>query len=98
MEEKTLEKYAVLDTQIKMLTRQRDDLKVEILEELLQKEEKTVSIAIGKFTIANLKSWTYTPKVAELESLYKAQKATEESTGDATFVEKPSLRFITIKL
>ena len=98
MEKKKLEEYAVLDAKIKSLTQKKDDLKIEIMEELLQSEEKTVTIAFGKFTIANLKSWTYTPKVAELESLYKAQKATEESTGDATFVEKPSLRFITIKL
>ena len=98
MEKKKLEEYAVLDAKIKSLTQKKDDLKIEIMEELLQSEEKTATIAFGKFTIANLKSWTYTPKVAELESLYKAQKATEESTGDATFVEKPSLRFITIKL
>lgn len=98
MNEKILEEYAILDSQIKMLTSQKDSLKEKIIEELLQTEDKTASTAIGKFTIASLKTWTYTDKVSELEEQFKAQKATEQSTGDATFEEKPSLRFTAIKL
>jgi hypothetical protein len=65
---------------------------------MVERGEENASTAVGKFTIAKLKTWTYTPRVAELEEEYKAQKAEEESTGDATFVEKPSLRFTKIKL
>ena len=54
--------------------------------------------SVGKFSIATLKEWTYTDKVTELEEEYKARKAKEQSTGEATFQEKPSLRFTQIKL
>ena len=97
MKEKMYDEYAVLNAQIKLLTAQKDKLKVEILQELVASEEKTVSFSVGKFTVASVKTWTYTDKVAELEEEFKAQKATEQSTGDATFEEKPSLRFSSIK-
>ena len=45
-----------------------------------------------------LKKWTYTPKVDELNEEFKAQKALEESTGEATYVEAPSLRFTKVSL
>lgn len=97
MDDKKLEKYAVLDAQIKLLVKQKDELKIEIIEKLIQDGEKTVDTQVGKFTIATLRTWTYTPKVAELEEAYKAQKATEEICGEATCTEKPSLRFVAIK-
>lgn len=92
------EEYAVLDSKIKALTAQKDELKTKIIEDMIEKGEEKISTGIGSFTISMLKTWTYTPKVAKLEEEYKAQKAYEESTGDATFVEKPSLRFTGIKL
>ena len=54
--------------------------------------------ALGGFTISPRKIWTYTEKVAELSEELKAQKAKEESTGDATYVEEPQLRFTKSKL
>ena len=91
------EEYAVLDAQIKVLTNQKDELKVKILEDLIENDLKTVDTAVGKFTISNLKTWKYTNKVTGLEEAFKAQKAMEQSTGDATFEEKPSLRFNQVK-
>ena len=98
MQEKKMEEYAILDAQIKLLMAQKDTLKSEILQNLVESGEKTAEIAVGKFSVASLKTWTYTPKVTELNEKLKAQKATEESTGEATFEEKPSLRFIQVKL
>jgi len=98
MSTKMYEKYAVLDSQIKELTRQKDELKVEIVQEIAKTRDNTVETVVGKFTIAALKTWKYTPKVTEFEEMLKAQKATEQSTGDATYEEKPSLRFTQIKL
>lgn len=92
------EEYAVLDAQIKLLTEQKDKIKAGIIEDMLDKGEKKSETAVGSFTISQLKTWTYTPRVAKLEEEYKAQKATEEENGDATFVEKPSLRFTAIRL
>ena len=92
------EEYAVLDSKIKDLTIAKDTLKSMILEDMASRKEDKAETAVGSFTIAKLKTWTYTKKVAELEEEYKARKAQEESTGDATFVEKPSLRFTQLKL
>lgn len=92
------EKYAILDSQIRTLTEQKDELKSQIIEEMMERKEDKAETSIGKFTISMLKTWQYTKKVAELESEFKAQKAHEESVGDATFVEKPSLRFTQLKL
>ncbi len=92
------EEYAVLDAQIKNLTKQKDEIKVLIVENLEENNEESIETAVGKFTISNLKTWTYTPKTKEMEENFKAQKAKEQSTGDATFTEKPSLRFTQIKL
>jgi hypothetical protein len=92
------EQYAILDSKIKALTNQKDEIKAQIIEDMVTRGEENATTSVGKFTIAKLKTWTYTDKVAELEEEYKARKAQEESTGDATFVEKPSLRFTQIKL
>ncbi len=94
----TYEEYAILDAQIKALTGQKDLLKAKIIEDMVARGEENASTAVGKFTITNLKTWTYTDKVTELEEKFKAQKAKEESTGDATFTEKQSLRFTMLKL
>lgn len=91
------EDYAVLDAQIRVLIEQKNKVKEDILEELAEGGETTVETAVGKFTVSNIKTWKYTDKVYELEEKFKAQKATEQSTGDATFEEKPSLRFTGIK-
>ena len=98
MKVKLYEEYAVLDAKIKALINQKDELKVEIIEELIASEEKNIDTSVGKFTLARIKTWKYTSKVTELEEQFKTQKATEQSTGDATFEEKPSLRFTQIKL
>jgi len=92
------ENYAVLDAQIKSLTEMKDLVKTKIIAKMEDDKVEKVDTAVGKFTIAKLKTWTYTAKVTELEEEYKARKAQEESTGDATFVEKPSLRFTVAKL
>lgn len=92
------EEYAILDAKIKAMTNQKDEIKSQIIQEMVERGEDNASTAVGKFTIAKLKSWTYTEKVAELKEVYEEQKAKEESTGDATFEEKPSLRFTQIKL
>lgn len=92
------ESYAVLDAQIKDLTNKKDELKAKIIEEMVESGEEKVQTAVGSFTVAKLKTWTYTEKVTALEEAYKSRKAKEESTGEATFIEKPSLRYTQVKL
>ena len=87
------DQYAVISAQIDALKVQKDEIKANIMAHMEENEESKVETAVGKFSITQLKTWTYTPKVKELNEEFKAQKATEESTGEATFVENPSLRF-----
>lgn len=98
MLEKMYEKYALLDAKIKALTDEKDEIRVQILEDLVKTDTASVTTSVGKFTVSKLKSWTYTKAVEEKTEELKALKATEESTGEATYEEKPSLRFTTIKL
>ena len=92
------EQYALLKSKMAELDIQEAGLRTQILEEMVDKGEEKVETAMGSFKKATLKKWTYTDKVAELEEEFKAQKAKEQSTGDATFVEQPSLRFTPVKL
>lgn len=98
MTEKIYEEYAVLDAQIKHLTNQKEELKFKIIEDLQKDDTTTMLTPVGTFTTYAHKTWTYTDEVKQLEEEYKAQKATEQSTGDATFVEKSALRFSQLKI
>lgn len=93
------EQYALLKSKITELENQEKKLRSEILEDMVEKDIKEpIKIAMGSFKKSMRKTWTYTPKVAELEEEFKAQKAKEEENGDATFVEKPSFTFTPVKL
>ncbi len=94
----TYEKYAIIDAKIKELTAEKDGLRVEILQEMIDKGETKVSTTIGSFTVTPLKKWTYPENVMKIGEDFKAAKALAESTEEATYVEEPSLRFTQIKL
>lgn len=91
-------KYAELDAQIKALEAEKDEVKGLILSEMVESGQEAVETDVGKFTVTRLKTWTYPEAVTELGDKFKAAKAKAESTGDATYVEKESLRFNSIKL
>lgn len=98
MQNQNHEEYAVIDAKIRALTAQKDELRIRILEDMIENKEKAIDTSVGRFSVTKLKTWTYTSKVEKLEEDYKALKATEQSTGDATFEEKESLRFTQFKL
>lgn len=92
------EEYAIIESKIKELTNQKDSIRTKILEDMVSKDEKKIETPFGSFSVSKLKKWEYTEKVTALEEKYKAEKAKEESTGEATFTETPSLRFTQVKL
>lgn len=92
------EEYALLKAKMTELENQEDALRVKILEQMVENGLEKMETAMGSFKKATLKKWTYTDKVAELEEDFKARKALEQSTGDATYVEQNSLRFTPIHL
>lgn len=92
------EEYLVIDNKIKELTAQKEVLKTKILTSMVETGEKKKVTDVGTFTVSKLKTWTYSPLVTEMKDNLDAQKAKEESTGEATFVEKESLRFTGLSL
>jgi len=92
------EEYTVLEAQIKDLENKKDELRGLILSDMVQSKKESVDTAVGKFTVTRLKTWVYPEKVVELGEKFKAAKAKAESTGEAEFTEKESLRFTKIKL
>lgn len=97
MENNVYVQYAILDAKIKELTNEKDSIRVQILEDIVDNNVDSVVTSVGKFTVSKLKTWTYTEAVEEKSEELKALKAKEESTGDAEFEEKPSLRFTPVK-
>lgn len=98
MSEKDYEKFAILNAKIKALTEEKDKIRDLIIKELYESGMTNAITSVGKFSLFNLKTWKYTEAVEEKAEELKALKASEESTGDATFEEKPSLRFTQSKL
>lgn len=92
------EAYALLDAQIKELTAKKDAMRDEMIAEFKSQGIDKIETPYGKFSVTPLKSWTYPETVLSLGEEFKAAKAKAESTGEATYVEKPSLRFTEVKI
>jgi hypothetical protein len=92
------EAYALLDAQIKELTAKKEALRDEMIADMFERGVDKEETPYGKFSVSALKSWTYPETVLAIGEQFKAAKAKAESTGEATYVEKPSLRFTEVKL
>ena len=92
------EDYALLEAKLAELELKKDILRTKILEQMIESGEEKVETAVGGFKKAMLKTWTYTKKYNGLKEDLEELKAHEQSTGDATYVEKASLRFSPVKL
>lgn len=92
------DEYASIEAKIKELDAQKDQLRGLILKQMTENGQDAIETAVGKFSITRLKTWTYPEKVLAIGEKFKAEKAKAESTGDATYVEKESLRFTGVKL
>lgn len=98
MQNNTYEEYAIIEAKIKDLKNKQDEMRVKILDEMILNEQKKVETPVGSFSLSQRKTWEYTKKVEEAKEKLDTLKAKEESTGEATFVEVPSLRFTAVKL
>ena len=97
MKTELMERYALLDSQMKALSNEKDELKVQIIKELIAEGVEKVETGLGKFTVSKLKSWTYPGYVEDANETYKTLKAKAEQTGEAKYVETESLRFTPAK-
>ena len=94
----SFEEYAILDSQIKMLTVQKEALREKMILEMIDSGEQKVETVWGSFSVNQLKTWTYPEYIKQMNEDWKAAKAKAESTGEATYEEKPSLRFTEVKI
>lgn len=92
------EEYALLDAQIKQLTAKKEAMREQMIQEMLERGEDKVKTAVGTFSVSQLKTWTYPEAVLKIGEDFKTAKAKAESTGEATYVEKPSLKFTETKI
>lgn len=90
--------YASVDAQIKALEVKKAQLRPFIIQQMIDEGMKKVDIGVGSFSLGVTKSYTYSEKVDEMADALKAQKALEESTGDAVCEESPRLTFTGVKL
>lgn len=94
------EQYALIKIEIAELEARAKELAPKIIEEIKGNKALQLKYAnpLGSFSVTPLKKWSYPAKTLALGEKFKAQKAKDESTGDATYTEELSLRFIPIKL
>ncbi len=90
--------YAQLEAEEKAIKLKKEQLRPIIIEQMLNEGIEKLDIGVGKFSVTQLKSWSYPAEVVELGEEFKAAKAKAESTGEATFEEAPSLRYTSAKL
>lgn len=92
------EEYAVLEAEIAALELKKSQLRPFILQKMISDGVEKIETPVGKFSVTKLKSWTYPDDVMEIGEEFKAAKARAESTGEAEYTEKESLRFTSAKL
>ena len=92
------EDYAILQSKIDELETKKESLRTNILEDMVAREVKKEVFSMGSFSVNPLKKWTFPQNIIDLEEKFKTAKEKAKSTGDATFVESPSLKFTPIKL
>lgn len=96
--ENTFELYAVVQSKINDLEKEKESLRKIITDHMIESGETKRETVFGNFSISKRKTWTYPEYVEKMKDEYDAVKAKSESTGDANFVEKESLTFTSIKL
>lgn len=92
------EKYALLDGQIKELEETKEAMRATIIAQMNESGVEKIEHVLGTFSTTPLKKWVYPEYVTEMNESFKAAKAKSESTGEATYTENLSLRFLPIKL
>lgn len=90
--------YADLEAQISALEAKKEQLRPHIVKMMIESGTDKVETALGKFSVAPRKVWTYPSEVLSINEEFKAAKAKAESTGEATYEEVPQLRFTPVKL
>lgn len=98
MNTQLLTDYASLVEQENALKERKEILRGQILGYMVENNIENEKHLLGKFSVSRLKKWAYPEEVLAIGEEFKSAKAKAESTGEATYVEEPSLRFTPIKI
>lgn len=93
MQKELLKKYEVVEMQIKALETEKEAIRTEILNDMIQNDEKKADGDFGSFTVGTRKTWTYSEKVEALTEKVKLAKGKEEKNGTAKAVETNYLMY-----
>lgn len=98
MNESLVQEYVIVNNEIEALTKKKEELRQQIMQNMKAIGEDKLETSLGKFTISKLKKWTYPESIKAIGELFDAEKAKAQSTGDATYIEEESLRFTKVTL
>lgn len=93
MDETKFEKYAILQTRIKEMSKEADELKKDLIEGIKETGQKTIKKDYGKFTLAVKKNWKYSPAVDAKKEEIKILQVEEQERGVAELKETEYLTF-----
>ena len=79
-----LDRYIAIKAQISELEEELEELKPEILNALMDEPKEVANYKGFNFSLQRRKTYSYSPKVKELESVLKEAKAHERDEGIAT--------------
>ena len=86
-----LDRYIRIKAQISELEEELERLKPEILNALMDEPKELTNYRGFNFSIQRRKSYTYSPKVQELESVLKDARAHERENGIATIEKQKAI-------
>lgn len=95
-QEKILQEYSFLKQEEKLVKEKIELLYpsvIEITSALIGEDKGQIETGNGKFSLTQLRTYTYPEYVKEAEAKFKQLKTDAEAKGDATYVEKPSVKF-----
>lgn len=75
--------YADIKVQIKYLEAKADEIKENMIKELLTMPDNRVENEYGRFAIGRRNNWTYSPKLESLKADVKSKEIDEQEKGIA---------------
>ena len=94
MNKELLQQYANLKEQERQIAEEISKINPLILAEIrAQGVDKVEAKGVGTFSVAERKTWSFSPQVIELEESVEKLKVHEKATGIATSERKPYLMF-----
>ncbi len=97
MEKTLLKKYVSIRAKREAIEKEENAIREEILLEMQKNKLEKVESSFGNFTVGSRKTWSYSPKVTNLEEKVKVAKFKEQERGIAKASETNYLLFKGIK-